>query len=319
MFKKKEEYTGPVDQYGRPINTPPVLDRAEDDRKLGIIFFTILGIATVIIVVIVFVINYFNQNRLEIPTATLSTTEWTKESVAVTVDKSRGNVQEFSFDGGKTWQQSNQFIVEENQELRIRVRDKEGRVSKEATVIVSNIDTTLPELHFIEPLYIASQEKFDPKVNVVAFDSDSGIVDYEVDTSKLDLTTPGEYTIDYFVSDQVGNEVSKTRKIIVEVPGMVHSYRSRTVQMIETQCEVSCKCVRLEGETCPAQTMLSSENSNQCCEVCLEPCLKPQYGKWSEWGSEKIIPSSELEVEMKSEAPSAPSTPTPEPTPTTES
>lgn len=319
MFKKKEEYTGPVDQYGRPIDTPLVSDRAEDDRKLGIIFFTILGIATIIVLVILFVINYMNQNRLEIPTATLSTTEWTKEAVTVTVDKSRGNIQDFSFDGGKTWQQTNQFVVEENQELHIRVRNQKGKVSKEATVIVSNIDQTLPELHFIEPLYIVSGEKFDPKVNVVAFDSDSGLLDYEVDTSQLDLMTSGEYNIHYFVSDHVGNEVSKTRKIIVEAPGMLHFYRSRTVQVIETQCETACKCVRLEGDFCPPQTTLSSENLNQCCEVCLEPCLKPQYGEWSEWKEEKIIPSAELEVEMKSEVPGSDLTSTLESTPSVES
>ena len=171
MRKKKVEYMGPVDQYGRPIDVTNVPNHAED-----------------IIVVILFLVNYFNQNRLEIPKATLSTTEWTNESVIVTVDKSRGNVSEFSFDGGLSWQTSNQLEVTENQELTILARNKKGKVSKKATVVVSNIDQDLPEIYFINPLYVTIGSKFDPRLNVSVLDRGSGIEDYEVDISNLNLT-----------------------------------------------------------------------------------------------------------------------------------
>lgn len=299
MRKKKVEYMGPVDQYGRPIDVTNVPNHAEDDRKLGIIFFTILGIATIIIVVILFLVNYFNQNRLEIPKATLSTTEWTNESVIVTVDKSRGNVSEFSFDGGLSWQTSNQLEVTENQELTILARNKKGKVSKKATVVVSNIDQDLPEIYFINPLYVTIGSKFDPRLNVSVLDRGSGIEDYEVDISNLNLTVPGEYEISYFLSDKIGNETRKTRKIIVEDGFRVYQYRSRKFEIVDTTCDMPCECVSPVENVCPRGKTLTTDN--QCCNLCTGPCQKIEYGDWSEWSDEKIIPSSELEVEMKSE------------------
>jgi len=299
MRKKKVEYMGPVDQYGRPIDVTNVPNHAEDDRKLGIIFFTILGIATIIILVILFLINYFDQNRLEIPKATLSTTDWTSDSVIVTVDKSRGNVSEFSFDGGVSWQESNQLEVTENKELTILARNKKGKVSKKATVVVSNIDQDLPEIYFINPLYITTGSKFDPKLNVSVLDSGSGIADYEVDTSNLNLAVPGEYQISYYLSDKIGNETRKTRKIIVEEGARVYQYRSRKFQTIDTTCDMPCECVLPLENACPTNKTLMEDN--QCCNLCTGPCQKIEYGDWSEWSSEKMIPSSELEVEMKSE------------------
>ncbi len=299
MLKKKEEYIGPVDQYGRPIDTTNIPDRAEDDRKLGMIFFTILGIATIIILVFIFIFNYLEQNRLEIPKATLSTTEWTSESVTVTVDKTRGNVSEFSFDGGKTWQESNQYEVYTNQELVIQARNKKGKTSKKATVVVSNIDQDLPELYFIDPLYIETNDEFDPRVNVSVLDSGSGIQDYDVNLSGLDVQTPGEYPITYIVSDLVGNSIMKTRKIIVEEGPHSYQYRSRTFQLMDSTCDSPCKCTPLVENTCPEGKVL--QDLKNCCNICTEPCQEFQYGRWSEWGDEKIIPTSDLEVEMRSE------------------
>lgn len=290
---------GPVDQYGRPIDVTNAPNHAEDDRKLGMIFFTILGIATIIIVIILLLVNYFDQNRLEIPKATLSTTDWTKDSVIVTVDKSRGGVSEFSFDGGLSWQESNQLEVTENKELTILARNKKGKVSKKATVVVSNIDQDLPEIYFINPFYVTVGSKFDPKLNVSVLDSGSGIEDYEVDTSSLDLTVPGEYQISYYLSDKIGNESRKTRKIIVEDGVRTYQYRSRKFQVIDTTCDMPCECVPPVENACPKNKTLME--NNQCCNLCTGPCEKIEYGDWSEWSDEKILPSSDLEVEMKSE------------------
>lgn len=299
MLKKKQEYIGPVDQYGRPIDTSNIPDHAEDDRKLGIIFFTILGITTIIVLVFIFIFNYFRHNRLEIPRATLSTTEWTNESVTVTVDRSRGNVSEFSFDGGKTWQESNQFEVYENQELVIQVRNKKGKMSKKATVVVSNIDRDLPELYFIDPFYIETNDEFDPKVNVSVLDSGSGIEDYNVNLSGFDIQTPGEYQITYYVSDLVGNQITKTRKIIVEEGPHSYQYRSRTFKLMDSTCDSPCECKPLVGDNCSEEEIL--QDSKSCCRICTEPCKEFQYGPWSNWDTEKIIPTSDLDVEMKSE------------------
>lgn len=298
MFGKKEEYTGPVDQYGRPLEVEEPKRSAEDDRHLIKVIFTSLAIVTIIVVLIIFGFNYFHQNSLKIPTATLSTTEWTKDDVVVTVDTSRGSAEEFSIDGGLTWQESNKFVITKNQELSIQVRTSSGKVSKPASLVVSNIDKDVPDLYFIDSYVVAVGSKFDPRENVTATDSGAGLDEYNIDTSVLDLSTPGEYVISYYLSDMVGNEVLKTRKIIVEPTLSEYRYRSRSVAVTESQCRVACRCDNTDEEgKCPTGTYLDKE-SGACCESCMEPCLKTEYGEWSNWQEKRLLPTKELEVQM---------------------
>jgi len=298
MFGKKEEYTGPVDQYGRPLDVEEPKRSAEDDRHLLKVIFTSLAVVTIVIVFIIFGFNYFHQNSLKIPTAKLSTTEWTKDDVIFTVDTSRGSAEEFSFDGGLTWQESNQFVVTKNQELSIQVRTSSGKVSKPATLVISNIDKEKPDLYFIDSYIVAVGSNFDPRENVTAIDNGSGIDEYNIDTSVLDLSTPGEYAISYYISDMVGNEVLKTRKIIVEPTLSEYRYRSRSVSVVESECRVACRCDNTDAEgNCPAGTYLDKE-SGACCASCLEPCLETEYGEWSNWQEKRILPTKELEVQM---------------------
>ncbi len=300
VFGKKKPSTGPIDQYGRPLNHDFNSHGSTNQRKFWFFSFLCFFLFVIIVLTVLLVVHFLNQNRLEIPKVTLSSTEWTKNSVIVTVDQSRGDITEFSFDDGKTWQESNQLEVFENQELVIQVRNSKGKVSKKVNVRISNIDNDLPELYFISPFYVSVNEEFDAKENVSVFDSGSGIVDYHVDCSKLDLTTPGEYLISYYVSDQIGNDITKVRKIVVEEQVRNYQYRFREISFIDSTCEYSCQCSELVGPTCPQDQFL--KDFSWCCKICHESCQKEVYGEWSEWSSEKRIPSSSLEVEMKSES-----------------
>lgn len=301
MFHKKEEYTGPVDQYGRPLNIASDIKSREDDFRLGKVFFTSLGVVAVLVIILVFIFNYLKNNRVEIPKASLSITDWTSGVVSVEIDKSKGDLKEFSFDGGKTWQDSNVLIVDHNQELILQVKNSRGKVSKTASIVVSNIDKDSPEVYFTDIVYTAVGQEFDPKANVFVTDADSGIVDYRVDISNLDLNTPGEYMITYVVTDQVENITKKERKVIVEAVKNNYFYRSRSIKFENTQCEVECNCVSIDGPTCSVGTVHSVENPEKCCSICKSECERAVYGEWTEWQASKIIPSANLEVEMKSE------------------
>lgn len=300
LFNKKDEYQGPVDQYGRPLGIKEDLKKTEDDRKLLKRLFTIVGVVTVVIVIALLIFNYISNTRLEIPKASLSTTDWTNKSVIVTVEK-RGSAEEFSFDGGKTWQTNNKLEVFENQELKLQVKNSFGDVSKEVTVVISNIDKENPEVYFVDPYYMSVGSSFDAKANVYSTDNASGIASYTVDVNSLDLSTPGEYNVTYYVKDLVGNEVIKTRRIIVEELGKTYQYRSRSRELVDSECEEECNCLLVSDGICPSDTSVSSEDSTKCCTTCMNPCQVFKYGEWSEWTTKKLIPSSSLEVEMKSE------------------
>lgn len=300
LFNKKDEYTGPVDQYGRPLGIKEDFKKAEDDRKLLKKLFTVIGVVTILVVIGALVFNYISNTRLEIPKASLSTTDWTKDSVTVTVEK-RGGAEEFSFDGGKTWQVSNEFTVLENQDLKLQVKNSFDKVSKEVTVVISNIDKENPEVYFVDPYYISVGSSFDAKANVYTVDNASGIASYAVDTNSLDLSTPGEYLITYYVKDLVGNETIKARRIVVEESGKTYQYRSRSRELVDSECEEECDCLLVSDGICPDGTSVSSEDPTKCCRICMKSCQVFEYGEWSEWSTKKLIPSSTLEVEMKSE------------------
>ncbi len=299
-MKQKVTYQGPIDQYGRPLENRGNKNGLGENQRLGTMIFTALGIALILIVIGLFVYNYISQNRLEIPTASLSTTEWTNESVTVTVDQSRGKGNEYSFDDGKTWQTQNTFVVDENQELVLRVRNSKGKVSKPATVIVSNIDKEDPELYFISPYYIQVGSTFDGKLNVSADDLGSGIETYTIDTSRLDMNVPGTYEVSYLLTDLVGNTTKKVRTVVVHEGEKNYFYRSRSVEFGESDCPYECECVPPTDGLCPAGKHVS-EDKTQCCETCTEKCEQFTYGNWSEWSSVRMIPSSQLEVEMRME------------------
>lgn len=297
MFKKKQPYQGAVDQYGRPIGLEKK-GTSEDDKRLIRIVFTTLGVTFGVVVITLFVFNYVVQNRLEIPSASLSTTDWTNEDVTVTVDKTRGNIKEYSFDDGKTWQTQNTLTVSENQALVLRVRNSRGEVSKPATITISNIDKSAPKLYFISPYYIKIGSTFDGKLNVYASDNESGLVDYLIDDKNLNMNVPGTYQVTYKLKDTVGNVTTGNRTVIVYEGDLNCSYRSRTVQVEKIECPYECECILPANGSCPVGKHVS-EDKTQCCSTCTEKCEQAIYGDWSDWNLVKMIPTDALEVEMR--------------------
>ena len=97
----------------------------------------------------------YNINDIREPlisNVTKSTENWTKDSVAITVnatDSESGLAnQAYSFDGGTTWQSSNTKTYTENTTgIVIKVKDKAENITEYSqTLSISNIDKTGPEL-----------------------------------------------------------------------------------------------------------------------------------------------------------------------------
>jgi hypothetical protein len=75
-------------------------------------------------------------------------TNWTNQPVTITVNATDNvglNATAYSFDGGQTWQQSNQLTTSIMQVLEIRVRDTSGNIASQQ-VTINRIDTNDPAI-----------------------------------------------------------------------------------------------------------------------------------------------------------------------------
>ena len=84
-----------------------------------------------------------------ITTVTGNPTNWTNQSATITVqatDNVSLNAAAYSFNGGSTWQQSNQFTTNINQTLQIRVRDSSGNIASQ-DIVLNRFDITAPSIN----------------------------------------------------------------------------------------------------------------------------------------------------------------------------
>ena len=143
---------------------------------------------------------------------------WTSGDVTVSVDYLNKDIyiSSYSFDGGNTWQSSNQYVVSENQILQIVLKASNGSTSPVLPYRIENIDKEKPEIVFEDIVYVArnSPFTFDGKYEIV--DEGSGIKgDIQIEPSSIDTSKLMTYEVDFFVTDRALNTAS--RRMIVEV------------------------------------------------------------------------------------------------------
>ena len=143
--------------------------------------------------------------------------EWTTEDIILKVIMSNDRRYDFSFDGGVTWQESDEFLVEENMRMQIIARDSlTGALSSFYEVEIDKIDKWAPAVT------INKSNATDKKVaiEVITWDDFSGVDsisfqggEYSKQTN-YDITVPGIYYVN--VKDKAGNVSQKTYVTINE-------------------------------------------------------------------------------------------------------
>ena len=103
-------------------------------------------------------------------------TAWTNKDVTLTITASDAesglHSTPYSFDGGKTWSDTDTKVFTKNQVVNIQVRDKVGNIY-ETSVTISKIDKTLPTVNVTgNP---ADWTKNDVTLTITASDSESGL------------------------------------------------------------------------------------------------------------------------------------------------
>ena len=103
-------------------------------------------------------------------------------------------------------------------DLKLSVTDKDGNTT-EQTVTVHVIDqvTNGPVINGADDVRIDERSKFDPLDGVTAQDSEGNDLTSNLTyTGSVDTSTPGEYTIKYYVYDKNGKVATAKRKVTVQ-------------------------------------------------------------------------------------------------------
>lgn len=102
------------------------------------------------------------------------------------------------------------------QTVIIEAEDKHGNVTRKETALLIGDDIVPPAIQGVqEPLVTAKYEEPDYTAGVYARDGRDGIVEFTVDTSRLDNTAAGIYYITYSAMDASGNTTTVKRQVEV--------------------------------------------------------------------------------------------------------
>ena len=177
--------------------------------KNNIVYGSIFLVITIVGLTIIYMLyqnNYvhFDTNKIVI---SLSNESWTNGNITVTAEYD-GNmkVQSYSFDGGRTWQNDNSYVVAKNQKLEVVLKGTFSRRTVKVPYRVANIDKELPTIQVEDIIYTAKGREFNFSDYYEVKDNVSGIKEITVTNDDLiDINTIGEYPVDIKVVDNAGN------------------------------------------------------------------------------------------------------------------
>lgn len=90
-----------------------------------------------------------DKNAPVIKNVVIAPEGYSKDKVTLTVETDSVNElasEAYSFDGGSTWQKSNTYVVTENGNVEIRVKDIKNNISASFIKVIDKIDKTIPKL-----------------------------------------------------------------------------------------------------------------------------------------------------------------------------
>ena len=187
-------------------------------KNLGYGFLFVMIVAAGCFFFYIFYQESYVKFKQDSITVFLDNEYWTADPVTVTVTYNSGNlnIKSYSFDGGRTWQNDNEFVVKENQVLDIVLKSTEGKLSKPINFRIENIDNEPPKIEAEEVIYVAVGTTIDLESIYTVSGGISGLKGkVQISTNNLDLYTIGSYKIEIHALNRALNSSKKT--ITIEV------------------------------------------------------------------------------------------------------
>lgn len=148
----------------------------------------------------------------------LSENEWTSKNYELTIKYdgvASKHIKEYSFDGGKSWSNSNIYYVEKNEELNIEIKDINNRIYS-FNYEIKNIDKEGPKIEVQDSIQVLRGSKINYSDYVKVTDEGSGLRDEVVYTpNQLNTSKLGEYTVLIYAIDKLANKTISSMKINV--------------------------------------------------------------------------------------------------------
>ena len=177
-------------------------------------------------------------------TVTGNAVSWTNQDVTLTVvlggGESPSNYQ-YSFDGGATWQSSDNMTFSSNQDVHIMIKSNNGYyTSAEKVESITKIDKVTPVMTFDNSIEYNTDHSTNQVTTLIAYLGDntsimtgvnptddlSGIAtgwpkcyrnNSEINSTNT-LTSVGRYAITCKVQDNAGNETTENREVLIRWP-----------------------------------------------------------------------------------------------------
>lgn len=156
--------------------------------------------------------KYFSENEVNL---VINKSTENENEVEILVEVPGMDNYQYSFDGGQTWQSSNVFMVSENKDLEIHVKDSLGNIVAKKNYSVEVVDLTGPVINITLPNEIEKGTNIILE-NYIEVEDISGVEDIKIDKSDFNTNTVGTKTIRITAYDKHGNktELSFTTEVV---------------------------------------------------------------------------------------------------------
>lgn len=204
---------------------------------------------------------------------------WTNKNQTITINSNSENkIISYSFDNGLTWQESPNFEVSENSNLKVIIEDEYGNQSAVRQIDINNIDKSLP----IGTIIKEKSSKNEIVLKIIAKDELSGIDSYswnDNDYTKKDTLTikeKGNYYVT--IKDKAGNI---SEKINIEIKDSdFNSKKQYSVRLYKN------------GSTNISSDFLKCTTNNNHCNVTL-PTIERENSNILGWSKDKESKTAE--------------------------
>ncbi|MBQ4085847.1 MAG: DUF5011 domain-containing protein [Clostridia bacterium] len=129
------------------------------------------------------------------------------------------------------------FTTPGRYEITFTATDSFGNVSTATSLIVIKADVAPPEFIGVRDLELFLGDTYDFTTGVTASDNRDGEVPFSVDTSSVDLSKTGTYTVTYTAADRAGNTATLRAKVRVRrdtTAPVIHGAKEITVEVGHT-------------------------------------------------------------------------------------
>lgn len=156
--------------------------------------------------------NVVVKNGVSIAKVKGNPANWTNKDVVLKVfPESNVLKHKYSFDGGKTWQSSNEKKFTRNQTVNIRIKDEDGNISMIKTVKITKIDKTAPVIKITYPTLSNGYYSKAANFKATCSDSGSGVWQMSFGKSKLIHWYSKSSLTHTFKNDSNGNKTLYAR------------------------------------------------------------------------------------------------------------